>query len=270
MTDARTLARSCGLPRLEARMLLEHVLQKPREWLLAHDTDALDVAAVAHFGVLAARRRDGMPMAYIVGWREFMGRRFAVSPATLIPRPDTELLVEAAIQRLRGVPEACVLDMGTGSGAIAVSVALAAPQAAVTATDASEPALEVARHNARALGAHIECLSGDWYGALADGRRFDLILANPPYIANDDAHLDQGDLRYEPRSALTDETDGLGALRTIAIGAAHFLKPGGALWVEHGYDQSAAVRDIFRQAGLRDVGSRRDLAGIERITGGSL
>jgi release factor glutamine methyltransferase len=258
------------LPRLEIRMLLEFVLDKPRAWLLAHDTDKLASEQVAEFEGLAARRLAGEPMAYLLGWREFMGHRLRVTPATLIPRPETELLVETALAHIADLASPAVLDLGTGSGAIAVSLALAAPGATVTATDFSAPALAVAAENAASLGAPVRFLQGSWYEALPSGARFDLIVSNPPYISSNDPHLGQGDLRFEPRSALTDEAGGLAALEAIISRAREFLKPGGALWVEHCYDQARAVRQLLERAGLQRAGSRLDLAGIERISGAYL
>jgi len=259
-----------GLPRLEARMLLEHVLRQPRAWLLAHDTDAMPAAAETAYRALAARRRAGEPMAYLLGEREFMGHVFRVTPDVLIPRPDTELLAETAIALLADRAGGAMVDLGTGSGAIAVSVALACPQADVSATDCSPAALAVAAGNAARLGARVRTLHGDWYGALPPGERYDLIVSNPPYIASGDPHLGQGDLRHEPRGALTDGADGLSALARIVQGAPARLRPGGALWLEHGWDQAQAVRGLLARAGFRGVESRRDLAGIERISGGNL
>ncbi|WP_431603388.1 peptide chain release factor N(5)-glutamine methyltransferase [Bordetella petrii] len=258
------------LPRLEARMLLEHVLQKPRAWMLAHDTDPIEAWQAQQYQVLATRRLAGEPMAYLVGHREFMGHDFAVTPDVLIPRPETELLVETALAWLADRPEAAVLDLGTGSGVIAVSIALGAPQAAVTATDASAAALQVAVRNAARLGARVDFAQGSWYEALPARARYDLIVSNPPYIARDDQHLGRGDLRFEPRSALTDGADGLRDLAAIITGAAGRLRPGGALWLEHGWDQAAAVRQLLAAAGFGQVSSLRDLSGIERISGGSL
>lgn len=267
----RGLLAECNLPRLEARMLLERVLSQSRAWLLAHDTDPLPAQAVAAFGSLVQRRLAGEPMAYLVGEREFMGHRYAVAPGVLIPRPETELLVETAVETLQGRAAPRVLDLGTGSGAIAVAIALARPDADVLATDASDAALAQAQANARALGAsNVRFGHGDWYGAVSDDQPFDLIVSNPPYIAARDEHLQQGDLRYEPRSALTDEADGLSALRIIALGAPSRLAPGAMLWMEHGWDQAPAVRQLLAQAGLRGAQSRHDLAGIERISGANL
>jgi len=278
MTRIRDLLVASPLPRLEARMLLEHVLQRPRVWLLAHDDAALEANQVTAYAALAARRVAGEPMAYLLGTREFMGHAFHVTPEVLIPRPETEHLVEAAIAHLSACTSAHpdVADLGTGSGAIAIAVALACPHARVTASDTSAAALAVACGNARrlqegaGLGAPITFHQGDWYTALPADARYDLILANPPYIARHDPHLGEGDVRFEPRAALTDGADGLAALRTLAAGAPARLKPGGAIWLEHGWDQAAGVRALLMDAGLRNVASRRDLAGIERISGGYL
>lgn len=264
----RSLQRESPLPRLEFQMLWQYVLQVPRAWLIAHDTDAIADAEVARFHELEARRLAGEPMAYILGRREFMGHDFLVSPAVLIPRPETEQLVETALEHLQGRTLPAVLDLGTGSGAIAISIALAHPDAQVAATDLSADALDVAQQNARRLGAQVEFLRGSWYDALAEGREFDVIVSNPPYIAACDPHLVSGDLRFEPASALTDGGDGLAALRAIVEGAGQRLKPRGALYMEHGWDQAEAVRHLLESAGFTQVSSRRDLAGIERITGG--
>jgi len=272
MTRIRNLLAASRLPRLEARMLLEHVLQRSRAWLLAHDDEPLDAAELAAYTTLATRRAEGEPMAYVLGTREFMGHAFRVTPDVLIPRPETEHLVDAAIAHITACPNnhPDVVDLGTGSGAIAVSVALACPHARVTASDASHAALVVARENAERLGTAMTFRQGDWYAALPAGERYDLILANPPYIARHDPHLGEGDVRFEPRTALTDNADGLAALRILAAGAPARLKPGGAIWLEHGWDQAAAVRALLADAGLHNVASRRDLAGIERVSGGYL
>jgi release factor glutamine methyltransferase len=214
------------------------------------------------------RRQQGEPIAYIVGQREFFGLPFQVNPAVLIPRPDTELIVELALERL--APRARMLDMGTGSGAIAVALAHSRPDAAVTALDVSAAALALAGRNAAANGARVEFLRSDWFGALDGGRRFELIVSNPPYIAAGDAHLVQGDLRFEPVGALTDHADGLSALRLIADGAPGFLVDGGWLLMEHGYDQAAAVRALLARRGFADVQSWQDLGGIERVSGGRI
>ncbi len=271
----RALMRDTALPRLEMQMLWQCVLQVPRAWLIAHDTDPLSAEQIAQYRALALRRQQGEPMAYILGSREFMGHAFAVTPDVLIPRPETELLVDIADTFLAGclrsgVAAPRVLDLGTGSGAIAVSVALSCPAASVSATDASAAALGVARRNAAALGASVEFLQGSWYDALRDlpGSAFDLIVSNPPYIAAGDRHLEEGDVRFEPPQALTDGQDGLCDLAVIIEGAGRWLKPGGALYVEHGWDQAQDVRAMLAQAGFLQINSTADLAGIERVSGG--
>jgi len=215
------------------------------------------------------RRLEGEPIAYIVGKREFFGLDFQVSEAVLIPRPDTELIVELALERLPQPGQRCrVLDMGTGSGAIAVALAHTRPDAAVSALDVSPAALAVAQANADANGARVRFLQSDWFAALAQGETFDLIASNPPYIAAGDEHLSQGDLRFEPSGALTDFADGLSALRSIAEGAQARLEPGAWLLLEHGYDQAAAVRALLQEHGYTEVQSWRDLGDIERVSGG--
>ncbi len=268
MTQLLSLLQDVRLPRLEARMLLEHVLKKPRAWLLAHDTDTLEPAVADAYEALATRRLAGEPMAYLVGQREFMGHVFRVTPDVLIPRPDTELLVETALECVADLAAPAILDLGTGSGAIAISIAMARGDARVMASDVSAEALNVAAGNAWNLAASVRFVQGSWYEAVPPGEGFDLIVSNPPYIAQTDKHLSQGDLRFEPRSALTDGADGLQDLATIVSGAASRLKRDGALWVEHGWDQAAAVRDLLTAAGFTEVESRKDLADIERISGG--
>jgi release factor glutamine methyltransferase len=251
----------------EARLLLGHALGKPPAWLIAHDDEVLAEDALLGFASLAARRAGGEPVAYLVGQREFFGREFDVSPAVLIPRPETELLVELAIAKVGAGSTATILDMGTGSGCIAVTLALEMPQAQVTAVDASEPALRVARDNAEKHGTSLRLLQSDWFGALS-GERFDLIIANPPYVAAGDPHLAAGDLRHEPRLALASGADGLDAIRRIVAAAPQYLSPGGQLWLEHGYDQADAVHELLAAAGLRDIQQHRDVAGIVRVSGG--
>lgn len=264
----RSIQQGSTLPRLEFQMLWQHVLGVPRSWLIAHDTDPLSEQQIQQFQQLQDRRLAGEPMAYIVGHREFMGHLFTVSDAVLIPRPETELLVETALDFLRQHGPCRVLDLGTGSGAIAVSVALACPQAAVVATDFSAQALAVAKANADSLGANIQFLHGSWYDALTDNKGFDLILSNPPYIAACDPHLGQGDVRYEPLTALTDHGDGTDALQRIINDAKAWLKPDGALFLEHGWDQAASVRELLTAAGFKRVLSLSDLADIPRVTCG--
>lgn len=269
MTTLRQEMAACPLPRLESQMLWQHVLNVPRVWLIAHDTDPLSAAALQAYQRVRDRRLAGEPMAYILGWREFMGHRFNVTPAVLIPRPDTEVLVETALAHLQHLPKgAWVLDLGTGSGAIAVSIALARPDVHVVATDASPQALAVAKENAHALGARVQFFQGSWYQALPANMAFDLIVSNPPYIAANDPHLCQGDLRFEPGAALTDGADGLRDLRAIVQDAAAWLRKPGALFLEHGWDQGPALRQLLAQAGYDQVHSINDLAGIERVSGG--
>lgn len=268
----RSLLVKSPLPRLETQMLLQHALDVSRVWLITHDTDPLDEALLSRYESLVARRLAGEPMAYLVGYREFMSREFIVEPGVLIPRPETELLVETALAELAGrnIASPRILDLGTGSGAIAVSLALARPDAVVVATDDSAAALDVARRNAQALGANLTFLQGSWFEALTGQAGFDLIVSNPPYIHSGDAHLNEGDLRFEPLAALSDGADGLSALAHIAAGARSWLRPEGALWMEHGHDQAAAVRRLLLAAGFTRVNSHIDLAGIERISGGNL
>lgn len=270
MATLRALLRESRLPALECSMLWQHVLRVPRSWLIAHDDDPVPAERVDAYRQLEVRRLAGEPMAYILGFREFMGHRFHVNPAVLIPRPETELLVETALRLLQGRDAACVLDLGTGSGAIPVSIALACPHVEVVATDLSADALAVARKNAHELGAAVEFRQGSWYQALRPGKVFDLIMSNPPYIPKDDPHLAQGDLRFEPEMALCDGHDGLAAYREIITGAPGRLCPGGSLYVEHGWDQAEPVCGLLRQAGFREVHSLPDLAGILRVSGGHL
>ncbi|HJU99058.1 MAG TPA: peptide chain release factor N(5)-glutamine methyltransferase [Burkholderiaceae bacterium] len=263
-----TLAELQRLPLLDAvdrRILLCHALGLSRVGLITQSERVLTQDEAQRLAALVQRRLAGEPVAYIIGQREFFGLPFEVSPAVLIPRPETELLVELALERLP--PQGSVLDMGTGSGAIAVALAHSRPDAAVTALDVSADALAVARRNASANGARVTFLQSDWYGALAQ-QRYDLIVSNPPYIASGDRHLGEGDLRFEPAGALTDHADGLSALRTIVAGAARHLAPQGWLLMEHGYDQSAAVQQLLSTQGYTAVQSWADLAGIARVTGG--
>jgi release factor glutamine methyltransferase len=277
MENVATLLRASLLPALEARILLAHVLGWRRTELITRSDEPLDAALVARYRELEARRVAGEPVAQLVGVREFFGLDFEVTPDVLIPRPDTELLVETALDALDGLARPCVIDLGTGTGAIAIAIADARPDAQVWAVDWSPEALKVATRNAMRLldparpGGPLHLAQGDWYAALADGTlRFHTIVSNPPYIASGDPHLSEGDLRYEPRGALTDEADGLSAIRAIISGAPAWLAPGGALWIEHGYDQAEAVRALLDAEGFAEVQSLRDLADIERISGGVL
>ena len=261
------------LPASEARLLLGHLLDRSAAWLIVHDDQVVEENELLAFASLVARRAGGEPVAYLVGQREFFGREFAVLSAVLIPRPETELLVEIALAKVGAGSTASsaprVLDLGTGSGCIAVTLALEIPQTQVTALDASAAALKIARKNAERLGAQLRILQSDWFAALA-GERFDLIVANPPYIAAADPHLAVADLRHEPVAALVSGADGLDAIRQIIAAAPEHLMPGGQLWLEHGYDQAAAVRDLLATAGLAEIEQHRDLAGIVRVSGGRL
>lgn len=260
------LALDFATARIEVQMLLQQALGVSRAYLIAHADDTIDGEKLAAYQALLQRRLAGEPLAYILGEREFFGLNFMVTPATLIPRPDTELLVELALQC---IPQGgCVLDLGTGSGVIGLSIAHARSDVEATAVDASLDALEVARENARRLSiGNTHFMHSDWFEALA-GERFDLIVSNPPYIADGDAHLQQGDLRFEPRSALASGTDGLDDIRRIVADAKEHLNPGGWLLFEHGYDQAEHVRELLAASGYTEVFSARDLAGIERVSGG--
>ena len=260
------LQRQALLDALDWRVLLCHALNTTRVGLITGSERALTPDEAQRFGDLVQRRLAGEPVAYLVGQREFFGLPFEVSGAVLIPRPDTELLVELTLDRL---PQGGrVLDMGTGSGAIAVSLAHTRRDADVTALDVSADALAVARRNADANGARVTFLHSDWFAALADAPPFDIIASNPPYIASGDRHLSEGDLRYEPVGALTDHADGLSALRILVAGAPAHLAPQGWLLMEHGYDQADAVRALLVSAGYTEVQSWRDIADIERVSGG--
>lgn len=296
------LGLDAGSARIEVQCLLQAVLQVNRTWLLTHSEQLLNGEQQAHYAALIERRLRGEPIAYILGEREFYGLNFRVTPATLIPRPDTELLVEQALQHIPsppaplpvpagGIPAASgsnaartgetgegsrqagrgfrMLDLGTGSGAIALSIAHARPDVEVTAVDASQEALNVAQENARRLNiGNVRLLRSDWFAALK-GERFNLIVSNPPYIPDGDVHLAQGDLRFEPRTALAAGADGLDDIRRIIDGAHEHLNACGWLLFEHGYDQAEKVRAMLQQSGFSGIFSARDLSGIERVSGGS-
>lgn len=262
---AKALDLDARAARLETRVLAAAALGVEPVWLIAHDTDRLDAGRQAALDTLFDRRLAGEPVAYIVGEREFYGRPFRVGPATLIPRPETEHLVEAALAR--GPAQAQVLDIGTGSGSIAITLKLERPDWSVCAVDLSDAALAVARGNAERLDAAIEWLASDLFDALA-GRVFDLIVSNPPYVPEADPHLTEGDVRFEPRTALAAGADGLDAIRAIVAQAPAHLADGGWLLLEHGYDQGEAVPALLRGAGYAEVFMERDLAGLARVSGG--
>lgn len=261
------------LPTSEARLLLGHVLQKPLAWLLAHDDEVLDEAVLSAFKTLVTRRAAGEPVAYLLGYREFFGREFLTTPATLIPRPETELLVEHVIEKVGDGETAInhksrrILDLGTGTGCIAITLALECPDASVFAIDVNEATLNVAQANAQRLNANVRFLHSDWFAAVG-GEKFDLIVGNPPYIAAEDAHLLQGDLRFEPLAALASGANGLDAIRHIIATAPAYLNAAGELWLEHGYDQAEAVRELLDSAGFLRIEQHGDLAGIVRVSGG--
>lgn len=257
------------IPAAEARSLLAHVLGHNSAWIEAHRDDPLDEASAERFSALAARRAAGEPVAYLLGQREFFGREFSVSPSVLIPRPETELLVERALSELAVCTAPRVLDMGTGSGCIAITLALECPTARVDALDASPAAIAVARENAQRLKASVSFIESHWFGGLPAGACYEVIVANPPYIAAGDPHLDQGDLRFEPATALAAGTDGLDDIRLIVAGAPRYLCAGGALLLEHGYDQAEAIAVLLKAKGFVNVASHADLAGIPRVTQGS-
>jgi len=261
--------RDAAEARRDAQVLLGFVLGVSRAWLTAHMDQVADSEAAAIFQSLVVLRASGHPVAYLVGVKEFYGLPLRVTPDVLIPRPETEELVEAALERLPQGESRKVVDLGTGSGCIAIAIARQRPAAQVTAVDSSSPALALARENAAALGVEVEFLQSDWFAALG-GRRFDLIVANPPYVAADDPHLRQGDLRFEPRAALAAGADGLADLRRIAGAAPKYLRPGGWLLLEHGYNQAKACRDLLRNAGFAELVFRADIAGLPRIAGGRL
>ena len=269
----RALIKQSPLARREAEMIIERVLGIARVTVIAHSDRVMDAAQHQQALLMIERRAGGEPMAYILGTREFYGLDFIVTPAVLIPRPETELLVEQALARLSSLPAPQgprMLDLGTGSGAIAISVARHSPATSIAAVDISGAALAVARQNATVLGARIRFMESDWFSALI-GETFDLIVSNPPYVAAGDKHLAEGDLRFEPLSALTDGApgeNGLACIRRIIAEAPPHLKNGGWLLFEHGYDQATACAQLLAARGFRDLCSFSDLAGTARVAGG--
>lgn len=256
-------------PAAEARLLLAHCLEQNTAWLLSHDEYRVDTTITSRYLALVERRAQGEPTAYLLGQRDFWSLALQVTPAVLIPRPETELLVELAIARMPAEQILTVTDLGTGSGAIALAVAQERPQARIHATDYSEAALAVAQDNAQRLGLnHIAFHHGDWYGALPSGLRCDLLLSNPPYIAAMDAHL--AALQHEPSSALTAGIDGMDALKQLVAGANNHLKSGGWLLLEHGYDQATAVQSLLQNQGFVEINTWHDLGNQPRVTGGCL
>ncbi|KQR11572.1 MULTISPECIES: peptide chain release factor N(5)-glutamine methyltransferase [Xanthomonas] len=265
---AEQLLRQAALriERADAEPLLLHALGRDRAWLFAHGRDPVPPTIAQAFDALVQRRQAGEPVAYLTGSRGFWTLDLAVSTATLIPRADTEALVELALERLDQAPARRVADLGTGSGAIALAIASERPQAQVIATDASAAALAIAQRNADSHRlSNVECRQGSWFVPLA-GERFDLIASNPPYIAAGDPHLAQGDLRYEPASALASGSDGLDDIRSIVADAPAHLRAGGWLLLEHGWDQGPAVAELLRTRGFAQVATHQDLEQRDRVT----
>ena len=252
----------------DARMLVQHVLKVNHAHLIAHADQELNPEQARYFQLLVARRFYGEPVAYLIGKREFYSLDFKVTPAVLIPRPETELLVDLALERIPADRPCKVLDLGTGSGAIAITIAKHRPLADIIAVDSSAAAIAIAKMNAEHLNVdNVRIVTSDWFHELA-GQRFDIVVSNPPYIAEGDPHLTQGDLRFEPRTALTTGDDGLECIRFIVVSASAHLVEGGALLLEHGFDQADVCRQLLSKADFGGVFSRPDLAGIMRVSGG--
>ncbi len=256
--------------KLETQLLLQHVLNVNRAWLISHKNDALQSNIYEAYRAILKRRLNGEPIAYILGYREFYGLKLKVSPDTLIPRPDTEVLVEAALAKIQNNTNHSILDLGTGTGAITLAIAKHRPQVHVTTVDTNQAAINIAIENAQNLNlTNVRFMLSDWFSAL-NSEKFDVIVSNPPYIEQDDAHLKQGDLRFEPISALVSGEDGLDAIRAIITQAPQHLNPHGWLMLEHGYNQAANVANLLKQAGFSEIDHVQDLAGISRVTLGQL
>lgn len=256
--------------KLDAQLLLEHVLNVNHAWLIAHADDEITSEAYQQFATLIQRRIAGEPIAYILGKREFYGLMFTVTPATLIPRPDTETLVDVALAHLPPQAPNHILDLGTGSGAIALAIAKQRPNAKIIAVDASATALKIAKENAQHLNiSNVQFVLSNWFSAL-ENQSFDMIVSNPPYIEQNDVHLNQGDLRFEPHSALVSGKDGLDDIRRIIQHAAGYLHPQGWLMLEHGYNQTTAVSSMLASAHFNDIETRQDLGGNNRVTFGRI
>ncbi len=254
----------------EANLLCQHVLNVNRAWLISHERDALEPNQQVGFEALLQRRLNGEPMAYILGSRDFYGLQLKTTPATLIPRPDTETLVEAALAKIPHDSNFQILDLGTGTGAVALAIASQRPQTKVIAVDASLEALKVAAQNTQSLNlSNVRLIESNWFSALVS-EKFDVIVSNPPYIAQDDEHLKQGDLRFEPLSALASGVDGLDDIRKIIQDAPDYLNPNGWLMLEHGYDQAEAVAALLKARGFSQIAHAKDIAGTLRVTFGAI
>lgn len=263
-----------GLERSEAfnemKVLMRHFLGVDATWLISHENDALEANQQVAFEALVHRRLNGEPIAYILGSREFYGLELKTTPATLIPRPDTETLVEAALAKIPQNASLNILDLGTGTGAVALAIASQRPQTKVIAVDASLEALKVATENAQDFKlANVRLLESNWFSALGS-EKFDVIVSNPPYIAQDDKHLKQGDLRFEPLSALASGVDGLDDIRKIIQDAPEYLNPNGWVMLEHGYDQAKAVSTLLNARGFSQIAHAKDIAGTLRVTFGAI
>jgi release factor glutamine methyltransferase len=262
--DLMTLAQNLGLPLSEARGLICHVIECPKEWLIAHDPDLLDVEKSKYCQTLLHKRAAGEPYAYLVGRQEFYGRPFMVSPTVLIPRPDTELLIDSVLAYFPMNEPLQVIDLGTGSGCIAITLALERPSWQVLATDISHAAIEIAQENANLLKAYnVRFAQSSWWKTIQG--QFDIIVSNPPYIHKNDPHLIEGDLRFEPKSALTDHYDGLQAYREILAGLGSHATPVTNVFLEHGYDQATAIAHLVSENRLRIVEQKKDLGGQQRL-----
>ncbi|AFZ83426.1 methyltransferase [Candidatus Kinetoplastibacterium blastocrithidii TCC012E] len=267
----RNLMRDTSLPNTEILILLEKVLQKPKTWIIANDLNVISNVLFYKYIDLRNRRIDGEPIAYLVGYKEFMNNKFLVNRSVLIPRPETELLVDVAINSLKPSNGCRVLDLGTGCGAIAISIYLMKSNIEVVGSDIDLYALSVAEMNSRKLCANIDLIHSNWFDCFDSKMgKFDIIVSNPPYIHSLDKHLESGDLRFEPRIALTDELDGLSHISNIIYNARNYMNKGAYLWLEHGWDQSSMVKYLLKMAGFSNVNSFLDLSGIVRVTGGSI
>ena len=271
----RSLLSDSALSPAEAKILMAYVIEKhyqlPRSALLSRDDLELNAKALEEWKILESKRIQGEPIAYLIGKRGFHNIELYVAPGVLIPRPETELLVEIGLREIKRLNASTkILDLGTGSGAIALAIAHEAPDAQLTATDQAIEALDIAKINAKLLNmeSRVQFFQGSWYEAIEASASYDVILSNPPYITSQDAHLSQGDLRFEPISALTDHGNGLTCLENIISGAKHHLNPNGLLAVEHGFDQSEAVVALMKQAGFQDIQTHLDLGGHHRVVSG--